>query len=315
MELLSIIVPVYNEKENIAPLINNIRTALNKINYEIIFVDDGSNDNTKEEIISLLEDNIILVEFNRNYGQTSALAAGIEIAQGDYIATIDGDLQNDPDDIPIMLNKLKSENSDIVVGRRLKRQDKLFLRKIPSKIANFLIRKLTKVNIRDYGCTLKIFKSTLAKRLDLYGELHRFIPILAHMQGAKITEIDVKHHARIFGQSKYGLSRTLKVVSDLLLMYFFQKYKQKPMHLFGNLGICMFIAGFLIETYLLLLKIFGYAIGGRPLFYVGILLIITSVQLITTGFLAEQIMRTYYGSQQRKPYLINKIYRKNDQEI
>jgi dolichol-phosphate mannosyltransferase len=204
---------------------------------------------------------------------------------------------------------MKSGDYDVVTGRRMKRQDGMIFRKIPSKIANLLIRKFTKVEIKDYGCTLKLFKSSLAKKLDLYGELHRFIPILADIKGAKIIEVDVKHHARKFGHSKYGIGRTFKVISDLLLMFFFQKYSQKPMHLFGNIGVSMFLIGGLIETYLLMLKIQGESIGTRPLFYIGILLIITSVQLITTGFIAELLMRTYYTAQNKKPYIVASIYK------
>jgi dolichol-phosphate mannosyltransferase len=309
---LSLVIPVYNEAENIAPLIKNIATALVDIEHEIIFVDDGSTDNTISEVKNITNQNITLIAFSRNFGQTSALAAGIEAAKGEYIVTLDGDLQNDPSDIKAMLKMQEQNNYDIVAGIRAKRQDGLIFRNIPSKIANWLIRKLSKVRITDYGCTLKLFKASLAKKLDLYGELHRFIPILANMHGAKIGEMLVKHHPRIYGESKYGLSRTLKVVSDLLLMYFFQKYRQKPMHLFGNLGISMFIIGTMIEAYLLFMKILGQQIGTRPLFYVGILLIITAVQLITTGFIAELIMRTYYATPGKKPYSIAYIYRSEE---
>ncbi|AIL65347.1 Undecaprenyl-phosphate 4-deoxy-4-formamido-L-arabinose transferase [Rickettsiales bacterium Ac37b] len=304
-------VPVYNEAENVKLLVHKLQESLNNINYEIIFVDDGSNDNTIQEIIDIKAFNISVIAFTRNFGQTSALAAGIEYTRGEYIATLDGDLQNDPSDILIMLDYLIRNKLDIVAGRRLNRQDN-YLRNIPSKIANYLIRKLTKVEIQDYGCTLKVFKASIAKNLDLYGELHRFIPILAELQGAKIGEIGVKHHPRIYGTSKYGLNRTIKVISDLLLMYFFQKYKQKPMHLFGNLGIIMFMIGGVIELYLLCMKFLGENIGTRPLFYVGILFLIASIQFITTGFLAELMMRTYYSVGNKKPYSIEHIY-KNDQ--
>ncbi len=305
---LSIVIPVYNEKENIKPMLEELEKALNSVEHEIIFVDDGSNDGTPNVINESAKKNVRLVQFARNFGQTSAMAAGIGAARGEFIATLDGDLQNDPSDILMMLDKLEKESLDIVAGRRKKRKDGMYLRKIPSKIANKLIRKLTKVYISDYGCTLKVFRSSIAKKLDLYGELHRFIPILGSIEGAKIAEVDVKHHARKFGTSKYGLGRTFRVISDLLLMVFFLKYRQKPMHLFGTLGTSMLMAGGLIEFYLLVLKVFGEDIGGRPLFYVGILLLITGVQLITTGFVAELLMRTYYGSQGKKPYNIKQTF-------
>ncbi|MDB2414718.1 glycosyltransferase family 2 protein [Rickettsiales bacterium] len=308
---LSIVIPVYNENENIVPMVDALKNALKDIEHEVIFVDDGSCDGTPDKVNELAKsnDNIRLIVFSRNFGQTSAMAAGIDAANGTFIATLDGDLQNDPSDIPMMLEKLEKENLDIVAGIRQKRQDGFLLRKIPSKIANILIRKITKVYISDYGCTLKVFRSDLAKQLDLYGELHRFIPILGSMEGAKIAEVNVKHHPRLFGVAKYGLGRTFRVISDLMLMVFLLKYRQKPMHLFGTMGTFSFLAGSLIETYLLILKIFGSDIGGRPLFYVGILLIITGVQLVTTGFIAELLMRTYYGSQNKKPYNIKAKYK------
>jgi dolichol-phosphate mannosyltransferase len=307
---LSIVIPVYNEKDNVHPMLDALKTVLKDIEHEVIFVDDGSSDGTPAIINTAAEGNpnIRLVQFQRNFGQTSAMAAGIAAANGEFIATLDGDLQNDPNDIPMMLAKLEKENLDIVAGIRANRKDGRFLRKIPSKIANILIRKVTKVYISDYGCTLKVFRSSIAKQLDLYGELHRFIPILGHMEGAKIAEVNTRHHARQFGVSKYGIGRTFRVISDLMLMLFLSKYRQKPMHLFGSMGAFMLMGGFLIETYLLFLKIFGQDIGGRPLFYVGILLIITGVQLITTGFIAELMMRTYYESQGKKPYNVRNTY-------
>lgn len=311
---LSVIIPVYNEKENIAPLMEAIGEALSSIEHEIILVDDGSTDGTVYEVLKHSKPNIKLLVFARNFGQTSALAAGIEAAEGEYIATLDGDLQNDPSDIPLMLKKLEQEKLDIVAGIRKNRQDGFVLRKLPSKIANFLIRYLTKVRVQDYGCTLKIFRASLAKQLDLYGELHRFIPILGSIYGAKIGEMEVKHHPRKFGVSKYGLGRTLRVLSDLLLMLFFTKYRQKPMHFFGTLGIGMFLIGSFIEFYLLILKISGENIGHRPLFYIGIFLIIMSVQFITVGFLSELMMRTYFESQNKKPYIIARKF-KGDLEI
>lgn len=311
MPELSVVIPVMNEEDNISPMVDAVKSALKKIDYELIFVDDGSSDETIERILSLSKKNphIRLIEFTRNFGQTSAMAAGINAAEGEFVATLDGDLQNDPSDIPAMLEKLKKEHLDVVAGIRAKRKDGMLLRKIPSKIANILIRRLTKVRITDYGCTLKVFRAELAKQLGLYGELHRFIPILAVMEGAKITEVPVKHHPRIHGQAKYGIGRTLRVFSDLLLMFYLSKYRQKPMHFFGNLGTVMFLIGGLIESYLLAVKLTGEDIGGRPLFYVGILLLITGLQLITTGFIAELLMRTFYTSQNKTPYNIKKSFR------
>ena len=312
---LSLVVPVYNEADNIAPLAAAVKAALADYAYEIVFVDDGSSDNTREEILKLADPHIVLVQFARNFGQTSAMAAGIEAAKGEYIATIDGDLQNDPADIPLMITKLEAENLDIVAGRRLKRQDGAILRKIPSRIANWLIRKFTHTHIRDLGCTLKLFRSSLAKQLDLYGELHRFIPVLASFYGAKIGEMDVRHYPRKHGVSKYGLGRTSRVASDLLLMVFFVKYRQRPMHLFGMVGLSMFLIGATIESYLFILKLMGQPIAGRPLFDVGILLLIMSMQFITAGFVSELLMRTYYGSQNKKPYVIAKIFRGGKEEL
>lgn len=314
MPTLSLVVPVYNEEASIAPMVAAVEEALKSYAYELIFVDDGSSDATREEVLKIEDPRIVLVQFARNFGQTSAMAAGIEAARGDYIATLDGDLQNDPADIPLMLQKLEAERLDIVAGYRAARKDGAFLRKLPSKAANWLIRRLTQTRVRDLGCTLKLFRASLAKQLDLYGELHRFIPVLASFEGAKIAEMDVRHHARKFGTSKYGLGRTFRVASDLLLMVFFLKYRQRPMHLFGTIGLSMFLVGGAIEAYLFMLKIFGEDIGGRPLFYVGILMLIMSVQFITTGFVSELLMRTYYGSQNKKPYVVAKIFRGGREE-
>ncbi len=305
---LSLIIPIMNEEDNVEPLLNAVYSALSTTDYELILVDDGSTDKTIERVKSLSNEKTKLIIFNRNFGQTTAMAAGIDAASGELIATIDGDLQNDPTDIPLMIEKLETEGWDVVAGRRLRRQDGMFLRKIPSKIANWIIRRSTGVYINDYGCTLKVFKHDVAKNLDLYGELHRFIPVLAKMYGAKITEMDVKHHSRIHGVSKYGIGRTTRVISDLLLMLFMQKYRTKPMHLFGSLGIVSFGLGILINTYLLVLKLMGESIGHRPLLTLGIVLLLTGVQLITTGFIAELIMRTYFESQNKKPYVIKEIH-------
>lgn len=303
---LSVVIPVYNEEECIPPLFDALNTALAGVDFEVVFVDDGSKDSTVEQIRKRMPAHWQLVIFRRNYGQTSAMAAGIAAARGEYIATMDGDLQNDPADIPLMIEKLEREGLDAVVGWRQKRQDNQ-IRKFPSKIANKLIRRLTGVYVHDYGCTLKVFTQETAKDLDLYGELHRFIPVLAVLTGAKIAEMPVRHHPRVYGVSKYGLSRTFRVVSDLLLMFFFQKYRQKPMHLFGTLGVGSFALGSVILAYLGVLKLFGESIGTRPLFYIGILLLITAVQLVTTGFISELLMRTYFESQNKKPYAVKEV--------
>jgi len=310
MKKLSLVVPMMNEEENVEPLFKAVREALKEIDYEFILVDDGSTDKTLENMKALADERTKIIVLNHNAGQTHAMAAGIEAAHGELIATIDGDLQNDPSDIPTMIQKLEDEGWDVVAGRRLKRQDGMFLRKIPSKIANFIIRRTTGVYLKDYGCTLKVYKKDVAKNLGLYGELHRFIPVLAKMYGAKIVEMDVKHHARIHGESKYGIGRTFKVVSDLLFMLFMQKYKNKPMHLFGGLGVASFSIGALINLYLLALKLLGHDIGNRPLLTLGIVLLLAGIQLITTGFLAELIMRTYYESQGKTPYTIKETFHK-----
>ncbi|MBN2745104.1 MAG: glycosyltransferase family 2 protein [Bacteroidales bacterium] len=306
---LSVVITVYNEEFNIAPLVEQLELALKDINHEVLFVDDGSTDNSVAEILKAKQSrpHFKLIQFRRNYGQSSAIAAGIDHAQGAYISTIDGDLQNDPSDIPWMLEMLENSEFDVVAGRRANRQDKAFTRKIPSLIANWIIRRATKLTIEDYGCTLRVFRSEIAKGMGLYGELHRFIPILAHLQGARIHQVDVKHHPRIHGQSKYGLNRTFKVLSDLILMLFINKYMPKPMHLFGGLGLLLTGAGIAINLYMLILKILGEDIWGRPLLMLGILTFIAGVQFITFGIMAEIQMRTYYESQDKKHYSIRRV--------
>ena len=238
------------------------------------------------------------------------MTAGIDHANAKYIAMIDGDLQNDPTDIPFMLELAKKEDWDVVAGNRKNRKDGMMLRKIPSGIANALIRKMTGVYIKDYGCTLKVFKKEIAEDLGLYGELHRFIPVLAKLQGAKITQVDVKHHPRRFGKSKYGIGRTFRVLSDLVLMVFFRKYLQKPMHLFGTIGFISFGLGVLINIYLLVLKILGNDIWNRPILILGLIFLLGGVQLITIGILAEIAVRTYFESQNKKTYNVRKVYQK-----
>jgi glycosyltransferase involved in cell wall biosynthesis len=308
MRELSVVITVLNEYDNIQPLILAVREALVDIDYEVVFVDDGSDDGTQKQIRKYSDDRIRLIELRKNYGQSTAMTAGIDHSTGTYIALLDGDLQNDPTDIPFMLQKMKDEDWDVVAGERKNRQDGMFLRKIPSKIANALIRRMTGVYIRDYGCTLKIFKREIAEDLGIYGELHRFIPVLAKLQGASITQVDVKHHARRFGSSKYGLNRTFKVMSDLILMVFFRKYIQKPMHLFGTMGFIALGLGIIINTYLLILKIMGHDIWGKPLLILGMIFLLGGIQLITFGILAEINVRTYFEGTNRKTYQVRRIF-------
>ena len=309
MKELSVVITVLNEEENISPLLKSVREALAGIDFEIVLVDDGSTDKTNQQILEYSDDRTILVQLRKNYGQSNAMTAGIDHSSGLYIALLDGDLQNDPTDIPAMLDLLKKEDWDVVAGNRKNRKDGMFLRKIPSNIANALIRRMTGVYIKDYGCTLKLFKREIAEELGLYGELHRFIPVLAKLQGASITQVDVKHHARQHGKSKYGINRTFKVMSDLVLMVFMRRYMQKPMHLFGTMGFISLGLGLLINLYLLVWKILGHDIWNRPLLILGLILVLGGIQLITIGILAEINVRTYYESQNKKTYMVRKIFK------
>lgn len=306
---LSVVVCVFNEEQNIQPLLEKIDQSIKNIEYEIVFVDDGSTDGT----LSVLKKNqnnrrLKIVEFRRNYGQSAAIAAGIEYADGEWIATMDGDLQNDPEDIPAMLQIAEERNLDLITGIRQKRKDGFILRKIPSKIANWLIRNASGVHMHDYGCTLKVIKADLAKSLGIYGELHRFIPILASLEGARMDEVPVKHHARTFGKSKYGINRTLRVFSDLLLILYLKRFRHKPMHLFGGWGVILSGAGSLILLYLLFEKIIGHDIWGRPLLILGTILVMAGLQLIVLGLLSEMQVRTYYESQGKKTYKLRSLH-------
>ncbi len=308
MREISVVITVMNEEANIKPLLESVRSALSSFDYEVVLVDDGSSDKTKQQVLENADERTILVELRKNYGQSTAMTAGIDFSRGKYIALLDGDLQNDPSDIPAMLELLKKEDWDVVAGNRKNRKDGFFLRKIPSKIANALIRRMTGVYIRDYGCTLKVFRREIAEELGLYGELHRFIPVLAKLQGAKITQVDVKHHPRIHGKSKYGINRTFKVMSDLVLMVFMRKYMQKPMHLFGTIGFISFGIGAVINIYLLVLKLMGNDIWGKPLLILGLILLLGGIQFITIGIIADINTRTYFESQNKKTYNVRKIY-------
>ena len=306
--LLSIVVPLYNEQDNVKLLTEKIHESLSIYNYEIIYVDDFSIDETKKVIRKMNDGKVTLIELKKNYGQSLALAAGIDHAHGDFIITMDGDLQNDPSDIPKMLEFAIDEEYDLITGIRQKRKDSL-VKKIPSKIANFLVRRVTKLDIKDNGCALKIFTKDIAKGLNLYGEMHRFITLLAFLEGAQIKQVPVKHHARHAGKSKYGLERVFKVVADMMLLLFIRKYFQRPIHLFGIFGVLLIILGFLIECYLLVVKFgLGQDIGTRPLLIFGMMFILGGIQLFTIGIVMELLIRTYYESQSKRPYRIKKIF-------
>lgn len=304
---LSIVVPLYNEEDNVALLTNKIHESLTGYSYQIVYIDDFSNDGTRTAVQEMDDDKVHLIELKKNYGQSLALAAGIDYAEGDYIITMDGDLQNDPSDIPAMLAYAITGEYDLITGIRQKRKDSL-IKKIPSKIANFLVRRVTKLDIKDNGCALKVFTKEIAKGLNLYGEMHRFITLLAHLEGAQIKQVPVKHHARHAGVSKYGLERVFKVVADMMLLLFIRKYFQRPIHLFGIFGVLLIIAGILIETYLMVVKFgFGEDIGTRPLLIFGMMFILGGIQLFTIGIVMELLIRTYYESQSKRPYRIKKI--------
>ena len=306
-ELLSIVVPLYNEQDNVVLLTEKIHESLEGYTYQIIYVDDFSTDATRKVVKEMQDDKVHLIELKKNYGQSLALAAGIDYAEGEFIITMDGDLQNDPSDIPQMLEYAIDEDYDLITGIRQKRKDSL-VKKIPSKIANFLVRKVTKLDIKDNGCALKVFSKDIAKGLNLYGEMHRFITLLAHLEGAQIKQVPVKHHARHSGVSKYGLERVFKVVADMMLLLFIRKYFQRPIHLFGIFGVLLVILGVGINIFLLIVKFgLGQDIGTRPLLIFGMLFILGGIQLFTIGIVMELLIRTYYESQQKRPYRIQKV--------
>ena len=305
-ELLSIVVPLYNEEENVVLLTQKIHESLVGYNYQIIYIDDFSTDATRKVVKAMDDDKVHLIALKKNYGQSLALAAGIDYAKGEYIITMDGDLQNDPTDIPEMLSYAISGDYDLITGIRQKRKDSL-VKKIPSKIANFMVRRVTKLDIKDNGCALKVFTKDIAKDLNLYGEMHRFITLLAHLEGAQIKQVPVKHHARNAGVSKYGLERVFKVVADMMLLLFIRKYFQRPIHLFGIFGVLLIMLGIVINAYLLVVKLMGEDIGNRPLLIFGLMFILAGIQLFTIGIVMELLIRTYYESQQKRPYRIKNI--------
>ncbi len=308
---LSVVIPVYNELDNIPPLLEGLAEALEKLEkpFEVIVVDDGSTDGTTELLRRLKPSYTWLkvVILRRNFGQSAAFTAGLDQAQGEVIVTMDGDLQNDPRDIPKLLEKIE-QGYDLVSGWRKERKDPFLSRRLPSIIANAFISRLTKVRLHDYGCSLKAYRREVIEGLTIYGELHRFLPVLVSMGGARIAEVVVRHYPRRFGRSKYGLSRTYRVILDLFLLLFFRKFATKPLHVFGLTGGLFLISGFFIELYLSILKlVFHQDIGHRPLLILGVLLILTGINLLGTGLLAELLVRTYYESSGRRIYAVREV--------
>ncbi|HEY9748237.1 MAG TPA: glycosyltransferase family 2 protein [Allocoleopsis sp.] len=308
---VSVIVPIYNEVQSLPHLIEAIATSVteNQISYEIVCVDDGSSDGSTELLKQLAQTRTDLraVILRRNYGQTAAMSAGFKHAHGKVLITLDGDLQNDPADIPHLLARL-DEGYDMVSGWRKARQDAALTRLLPSKIANWLIGNVTGVKLHDYGCSLKAYRSELVADMNLYGELHRFLPALAFIEGARITEIPVRHHARRFGKSKYGLGRTLRVLMDLFTIFFMKKFLTRPMHVFGTFGLASIVGGVLLGSYLTFLKLgLGQSIGDRPLLILAVVLFLAGIQLFSFGLLAELLMRTYHESQDRPIYRVREV--------
>jgi len=308
---LSVVIPVYNEEENIPKLYEELKEVLERLpyDYEIIFVDDGSTDRTPQilEELAKKDPRVKVIRFRRNYGQTAAMYAGFQYASGDVVITMDGDLQNDPHDIPKLLEKI-NEGYDIVSGWRKDRKDPFLSRILPSKIANWIISKVTGVHLHDYGCTLKAYRKEVAKNFRLYGDMHRFLPAVAKSFGAKITEVVVNHRPRLYGKSKYGIGRTVRVLLDIFLVKFLNDYLNKPLYVFGPIGLLLMGLGFLIMLYLSVEKLFfGASIGGRPLLILGVLLFLSGLQLVSTGIIAEIIVRTYYESKQDVPYRVEKV--------
>jgi glycosyltransferase involved in cell wall biosynthesis len=307
---LSIVIPLFNEEENVKELHEKLKKTLDSLDkeYEILFIDDGSTDKTLSilEEIQAHDKRLLVLSLRRNFGQTAAFAAGFDFARGDVIFTMDGDLQNDPADIPKLLELMK--DNDLVSGWRKKRKDPFLTRRLPSKIANWLISNVTGVKLHDYGCSLKAYRRDVIKNLKLYGEMHRFIPAVASWYGVRIAEVETVHYPRLKGRSKYGISRTIKVVLDLITVKFLQSFSTKPIQFFGPVGMISGMLGFLVSVYLTIDKIFfGHDIGGRPLLLFGALLIIVGIQLIGMGLLGEMIVRVYHESQRKPIYVIKKI--------
>jgi len=309
-ESVSIVIPVYEEEESLPHLYKSIKDVMDRLgrNYEIVFVDDGSKDGTFKVLESFQKKDpaVVVVSFRRNFGQTAAMAAGFEYAQNDIIITMDADLQNDPADIPKLLEKMKGH--DVVSGWRKKRQDKFISRRLPSMMANGLISRVTGVHLHDYGCTLKAYRKEVIKNVRLYGEMHRFIPAIASWVGASITEVETNHHPRKFGKSKYGISRTIRVVLDLITVKFLQSFSTRPIHAFGPWGLALGFVGFLVALYLSFEKlVMGESIGTRPLLFLSVLMMILGVQLVIMGLLGEMLARVYHESQGKPIYTVRKV--------
>lgn len=307
----SVVIPLYNEEENVEPLYEEVRSVLTGLSAqsEIVFVDDGSRDRTMErlEAIQRRDPSVRVVSLRRNFGQTAAMSAGFDHASGAVIITMDGDLQNDPHDIPRMLARLE-EGYDVVTGWRFNRQDSFFSRKLPSKAANQLISWVTGVSLHDYGCTLKAFRREVIENINLYGEMHRFIPAIASGMGISFTEMKVNHRARRFGTSKYGISRTIRVVLDLITVKFLLSYATRPLHVFGTVGIFSSLAGFLLGLILVIQRqCFGIPLADRPLLLLAVLLLFLGIQFITIGLLAELVVRTYHESQKKPIYYVRRV--------
>ncbi len=306
---VSIVIPIYNEVDNLAELVDRVAAAMEPTiwRYELIAIDDGSSDGSAAVLRELAasRDWLIPLELARNYGQSSALQAGFDRVRGRFVVTLDADLQNDPLDIPSLLDRLETDPSvDMISGWRRDRQDAALSRRLPSMLANRLISWATGVHLHDYGCALKAYRRAIIDRVRLYGELHRFIPSLAKDAGASIAEVPVRHHARLRGVSKYGIDRTFRVILDLVLIVFFMRYRQRPLHAFGGLGLGLLVPGLLVLVYLAVTKIAGEAIAGRPLLLAGVMLVLMGVQLIVAGLVGEMLTRIYHeGSGRPQVYL------------
>ena len=308
---ISVVVPLYNEEDNVQLLYEEIKGVLDTMaeQAEIVFVDDGSRDTTlaKLEVIQAGDDHVRVVSLRRNFGQTAAMTAGFDHARGGVIITMDGDLQNDPHDIPQLVGKL-NEGYDVVTGWRYDRQDPFLSRKLPSQLANRLISRVTGVGLHDYGCTLKAFRREVIDNINLYGEMHRFIPAIASGMGISFTEVKVNHRARRFGTSKYGISRTIRVVLDLITVKFMLSYATRPLHVFGTVGVVSSLLGVLIALVLTVQRqMYGVALANRPLLLLAVLLIFMGIQFITIGLLAELVVRTYHESQKKPIYYVRKV--------